>query len=67
VLGLAAGLVLGVVFGLGNSMLNPRCVGSGNCAIGVGVFGGLGALVGLPLGAVAGLGLGLARFGRRRG
>lgn len=66
VLGLAAGLALGVVFGLGNSALNPNCVGSGNCAIGVGVFGGLGALLGLPVGAVVGLGFGLARYGRRR-
>jgi len=63
VLGLVAGLALGVALGLGNSALNPNCSGSGDCAIGVGVFGALAAMIGLPVGALAGLGL--ARYGRR--
>ncbi|MBR0683322.1 hypothetical protein GXW74_22745 [Roseomonas eburnea] len=60
-LGLMGGMAIGIAIGLGNSMFNPNCRGSGNCAIGVGVFGGLGAFVGLPAGAVVGLLAGLAR------
>jgi len=64
--GIAVGLALGVLLGLGNSMFNPDCTrpgSSGNCAIGVGLFGGLGALLGGPIGLVAGLVSGLARRG----
>ena len=60
-LGLAIGLALGVGFGMANSLLNPNCRGSGNCAIGLGVFGALGAIIGLPTGAVVGLFVGLSR------
>ena len=60
-LGVVIGLALGIGLGMANSMLNPNCRGSGNCAIGVGVFGGLGAIIGGPAGAVAGLLSGLAR------
>ena len=60
-LGLAIGLALGVGFGMANSLLNPNCRGSGNCAIGLGVFGALGAIIGLPSGAVVGLLSGVAR------
>ncbi|MBR0673566.1 hypothetical protein [Neoroseomonas soli] len=60
-LGLFVGMALGIGFGLANSALNPNCRGSGNCAIGVGVFGGLGAFLGAPAGAVVGLLVGLAR------
>jgi hypothetical protein len=52
---------------MANSLFNPECTrpgSSGNCAIGVGVFGGLGALLGAPLGLVAGL---VAGLGGRRG
>lgn len=61
------GLVGGVMLGLGNSMFNPECTrpgSSGNCAIGVGVFGILFAFLGLALGAVAGLVHGLVRMSR---
>jgi hypothetical protein len=64
--GIALGLLVGVLFGMGNSLFNPECTrpgSSGNCAIGVGVFGALGALLGAPLGLIAGLVAGLA--GRR--
>lgn len=61
VLGLVGGLAIGVAFGLGNSALNPNCRGSGDCAIGVGLFGALGAFIGGPAGAVAGLIAGIAR------
>jgi hypothetical protein len=64
--GVALGLAVGVLFGMANSLFNPECTrpgSSGNCAIGVGVFGGLGALLGAPLGLVAGLVAGLG--GRR--
>jgi hypothetical protein len=61
--GVVVGLVLGVGFGTANVLFNPNCVGSGNCAIGQGVFGALGAALGLPVGMIAGLVSGLARRG----
>ncbi len=64
VLGAVLGVALGVGVGLANSLLNPDCTrpgSSGNCAIGVGVFGFLFGAGGLPLGALAGLVHGLIR------
>ena len=64
VLGAVLGVAVGVCIGLGNSLLNPACTrpgSSGNCAIGVGVFGFLFGAGGLPLGAVIGLIHGLIR------
>jgi len=64
VLGAVLGVVAGIVLGLGNSMLNPDCTrpgSSGNCAIGVGVFGFLFGAAGVPIGALAGLIHGLIR------
>lgn len=64
VLGAILGLAAGVALGLGNSMLNPDCTrpgSSGNCAIGVGVFGFILGLVGIPAGAIVGLIHGLVR------
>ncbi len=59
-----AGLLAGIAFGLGNSMLNPDCTrpgSSGGCAIGVGLFAVLFGVFGLPVGVIAGLIHGLAR------
>jgi hypothetical protein len=64
VLGAVLGVAVGVVIGLGNSLLNPDCSrpgSSGNCAIGVGVFGFLLGAIGLPVGVLAGLIHGLIR------
>lgn len=64
VLGGVAGVVLGAGLGMANSVLNPDCTrpgSSGNCAIGVGIFGVLLGFVGIPAGAIAGLVHGLAR------
>lgn len=63
----AIGLVGGVLLGLANSLFNPDCTrpgSSGNCAIGVGVFGLLFGAIGFPAGAVIGLVHGLVRLGR---
>jgi hypothetical protein len=63
----AIGLVGGVLLGLANSLFNPDCTrpgSSGNCAIGVGVFGLLFGAIGIPAGAVIGLIHGLVRLGR---
>jgi hypothetical protein len=66
VVGGAVGLAGGVLLGMANSLFNPSCVsaGSGNCAIGVGVFGALFGAIGIPVGAFAGLVHGLVRLGR---
>lgn len=66
VAGGALGLAGGVLLGMANSLFNPSCVsgGSGNCAIGIGVFGALFGAIGIPLGALAGLVHGLVRLGR---
>jgi hypothetical protein len=64
VLGCVAGVVVGAGLGMANSLFNPDCTrpgSSGNCAIGVGVFGLLLGALGIPAGAVVGLVLGLAR------
>ena len=66
VVGGVIGLVGGALLGMANSLFNPSCVsaGSGNCAIGVGVFAALFGAVGVPAGALAGLVHGLVRLGR---
>lgn len=67
ILGAVLGVAAGVALGIANSMLNPDCTrpgSSGNCAIGVGVFGFLFGAGGIPIGALVGLIHGLAR---RRG
>lgn len=66
-LGGVAGVALGAGLGMANAMFNPDCTrpgSSGGCAIGVGLFGILLGLAGVPVGAIAGLAHGLAR---RRG
>lgn len=59
--GLAAGLVLGWVAGLGLYAINPECSRPGSCTMMAPVFAALGGAIGGPVGLIAGLVFGGAR------
>jgi hypothetical protein len=59
--GLVAGFLLGWVVGLGFYATNPECSRPGSCTLMAPVFAALGALIGGPVGLIAGLVMGAVR------